>query len=149
MERSRILQWETEESEEFERWFDSLKEGDQIQVIAAQMYLEQTGPAAKMPMSYPIKQANACGMKELRPGSAGRSELRILYAFDFRRKALLLLGGDKAELSEDWDRWYDRNVKTADAIFAREVATAKKEESTAIEAKKSATKPKSGKRRRK
>jgi hypothetical protein len=122
------LQWETEESTEFDEWFDKLGEDDQIQVIAAVEYLEQTGPAARMPLSYPIKQDNSCAMKELRPGSSGRSEVRILYAFDFRRKALLLLGGDKAERRDDWDSWYDRNVKVADEIFQREVARARGEE---------------------
>ena len=77
-----------------------------------------------MPLSYPIKQDNSCGMKELRPGSSRRSEVRILYAFDFRRKALLLLDGDKAERRDDWDAWYDRNVKIADGIFQREVERA-------------------------
>ena len=122
------VQWETEESAEFDEWFDKLGEDDQIQVIAAVEYLEQTGPAARMPLSYPIKQDNSCAMKELRPGSSGRSEVRILYAFDFRRKALLLLGGDKAERRDDWDSWYDRNVKVADGIFQREVARARGEE---------------------
>lgn len=119
------MQWETEESAEFDDWFEGLGEDDQIQVIAALEYLGQTGPAARMPLSYPIKQNNSCGMKELRPGSSGRSEVRILYAFDFRRKALLLLGGDKAERRNDWDSWYDRNVKVADGIFQREVERAR------------------------
>jgi hypothetical protein len=81
-----------------------------------------------MPLSYAIKQKNSCGMKELRPGSSGRSEMRILYAFDFRRKALLLLGGDKAERRNDWATWYDRNVKVADEILRREVERARVEE---------------------
>jgi hypothetical protein len=122
------LQWETEESAEFDGWFDGLGEDDQIQVIAALEYLGQTGPAARMPLSYPIKQENSCAMKELRPGSSGRSEVRILYAFDSRRKALLLLGGDKAERTDDWSSWYDRNVKIADAIFQREVKRVHEEE---------------------
>ena len=122
------LQWEAEESAEFDEWFDKLGEDDQIQVIAAVEYLEQTGPAARMPLSYPIKQDNSCAMKELRPGLSGRSEVRILYAFDIRRMALLILGGDKAERRDDWDSWYDRNVKVADAIFQREVARARGEE---------------------
>ena len=120
------LPWETEESEEFDVWFDSLNQADQEQVLSAQGYLEDAGPTARMPMSYPIKQPNRCGMKELRPGSRGRSEIRIMYAFDFRRKALLLLGGDKAAIPGDWDAWYDRNVPVADAIFTRLVDVARR-----------------------
>lgn len=44
-------------------------------------------------------------MKELRPTSAGCSEVRILFAFDPLRKAILLVAGDKAG---DWTGWYDR-----------------------------------------
>jgi hypothetical protein len=53
-------------------------------------------------------------MKELRPGSAGRTEIRVLFAFDKERKAILLVGGDK---SEDWNRWYKENIPIADARF--------------------------------
>jgi hypothetical protein len=55
-------------------------------------------------------------MKELRPGSAGRSEIRILFAFDPERKAILLVAGDKAG---DWQRWYDRNIAVADGRYDR------------------------------
>jgi hypothetical protein len=50
-------------------------------------------------------------MKELWPGSAGSSEIRILFVFDPRRRAVLLVGGDK---SGDWRGWYARNIKIAD-----------------------------------
>ena len=42
-------------------------------------------------------------MKELRPGSAGRSEVRILFAFDPKRRAIMLLAGDKHGA---WQKWY-------------------------------------------
>jgi hypothetical protein len=32
-------------------------------------------------------------MKELRPGSTGRTEVRVLFAFDPKRRAILLVGG--------------------------------------------------------
>jgi hypothetical protein len=53
-------------------------------------------------------------MKELRPGSSGRSELRVLFAFDPARQAILLVAGDK---SGDWRRWYRRNIPVADDLF--------------------------------
>jgi hypothetical protein len=112
--------WESKPSQEFDAWFDDvLSEADKEHVTAAVLYLEQEGPSARMPMSYPIKQPNQCGMKELRPASVGHSELRILYAFDRQRMAVLLLGGDKAG---NWNAWYDENVPAADAIFKREAA---------------------------
>lgn len=53
-------------------------------------------------------------MKELRPGSTGRTEVRALFAFDKQRKAILLAGGDKRE---DWKGWYKENIPIADARF--------------------------------
>lgn len=53
-------------------------------------------------------------MKELRPGSTGRSAIRVLFAFDPKRKAVLLVGGDK---SGDWKGWYKKNIPIADDRF--------------------------------
>lgn len=50
-------------------------------------------------------------MKELRPASAGRSEIRILFAFDPVRRAVLLVAGDKAG---NWSHWYTKNIALAD-----------------------------------
>lgn len=116
------MAWVTEPTAEFDAWFDRLSPEDKEHIIAAVIYLEDTGPNAKMPMSYPIRQPNACGMRELRPASAGQSEIRILYALDYRRRGILLLGGDK---SGAWNSWYDRNVPVADALFKIHVARAK------------------------
>ncbi len=54
-------------------------------------------------------------MKELRPGSSGRSELRVLFAFDPERKAILLVAGNKAG---QWKSWYKVNIPIADDRFA-------------------------------
>ena len=81
-----------------------------------------------MPLSRPIKQPNSCDMKELRPASRGRSEVCILYAFDYRRQAILLLGGDKAG---QWTTWYDRNVPKADTLFAHHVVQARQADAEA------------------
>lgn len=53
-------------------------------------------------------------MKELRPGSTGRTEIRVLFAFDLEREAILLVGGDK---SDDWKGWYEANIPVADDRF--------------------------------
>lgn len=47
-------------------------------------------------------------------GAPGRTEVRVLFAFDRERKAILLLGGDK---SRDWSGWYRTNIPVADARF--------------------------------
>lgn len=53
-------------------------------------------------------------MKELRPGSTGRTELRALFAFDPQRKAIILVAGDKRG---QWKRWYTDNIPVADDRF--------------------------------
>jgi hypothetical protein len=52
----------------------------------------------------PLAIAN---LKELRPGSRGRSEVRILFVFDPWRSAILLVAGDKAG---SWNKWYARMI---------------------------------------
>jgi len=83
-------------------------------------------------------------LKELRPGSTGRTEIRVLFAFDLKREAILLVGGDK---SDDWSGWYETNIPIADDRFDEhqkrlraKKATTKKQTTT--------TKPKKGKGRR-
>ncbi|MFC9685157.1 type II toxin-antitoxin system RelE/ParE family toxin [Streptomyces sp. NPDC056948] len=61
-----------------------------------------------------LKGSDLHHLKELRPGSAGRSEIRIVFAFDPTRSALLLLGGDKAG---NWDRWYRHNIPLAEQLY--------------------------------
>lgn len=57
-----------------------------------------------------IKGIRHANMKELRPGSTGRTEIRVLFAFDRARRAILLVGGDK---SEDWAGWYRKTIPIA------------------------------------
>jgi hypothetical protein len=53
-------------------------------------------------------------MKELRPGSTGRTEVRVLFPLDPKRRAVLLVGGDK---SSAWSKWYEVNVPIADERY--------------------------------
>jgi ribosome-binding protein aMBF1 (putative translation factor) len=52
-----------------------------------------------------ITNSKIANLKELRPGSRGRSEIRILFVFDPWRSAILLIAGDKAG---NWTKWYAR-----------------------------------------
>ena len=57
-------------------------------------------------------------LKELRPGSTGDTEVRILFAFDPVRRAVLLVGGDK---SADWRGWYARAIPLAEDRYREHV----------------------------
>ena len=71
--------------------------------------MREEGPALGRPLVDRIAGSQIHHLKELRPGSAGRSEIRVLFAFDPSRSALLL-GGDKAG---NWQRWYRENIPVA------------------------------------
>lgn len=58
------------------------------------MVLKRNGPAVDRPLVDTITLAQIANMKELRPPSTGRSEIRILLVFDPRRSAILLMAGD-------------------------------------------------------
>ncbi len=84
------------------------------QVVAAIELLRNRGPALGRPLVDSVKGSRHKNMKELRPGSTGGSELRVLFAFDPKRQAVLLLGGDK---SKTWNDWYRTKVPEADRLM--------------------------------
>lgn len=97
-----------------ETWLDSLDEDSWIQVMAAIEVLIDLGPRLGRPLVDTVTASRHGNMKELRPGSSGRSELRVLFAFDPDRKAIMLLAGDK---SGNWTRWYKQSIPAADDLF--------------------------------
>lgn len=105
-----------------EEWLNSLDQSSWKQVIAAIELLEELGPGLGRPLVDTLKGSRHKNMKELRPGSSGRSELRILFAFDPKRSAILLIAGDK---TGDWTRWYRKNIPLADDLFDQHLRTLK------------------------
>ena len=76
--------------------------------------LDEKGPSLGRPLADSIVGSTYRNMKELRTGSSGRSEVRILFAFDPERKAILLVAGDKAG---NWQKWYRTNIPLADERY--------------------------------
>ncbi|GAB4105647.1 hypothetical protein GCM10028790_46660 [Micromonospora taraxaci] len=64
-------------------------------------------------------------MKELRPGSAGATEIRMIFAFDPLREAVFLVAGDK---SGQWQSWYQKAVPLADDRFQEHLSSLKETE---------------------
>lgn len=93
----------------------SLDQDSYEQVVAAIELLEERGPTLGRPLVDLVVNSRFNNMKELRPGSSGKSELRVLFAFDPQRRAILLTGGDK---SGAWRDWYRLNVPIADQLFS-------------------------------
>ena len=83
-------------------------------------------------------------IKELRPGSTGRTEVRVLFALDKQRKAILLVGGDK---SDDRKDWYKVNVPIADDRFDERLAQIKQVASRKVAMKRDAAREQRRRRR--
>ena len=105
------MAWEVEFTPEAERWFNGLGAKDADRIGAAIEALRQHGPGLSRPRADSLKGSRHHNMKELR--SAG-GHLRALFAFDPRRRAVILLGGDK---TNDWRGWYARNIRLADKLY--------------------------------
>ena len=97
-----------------DEWLLALDEETYIQVNAALTILATEGPHLGRPLVDTIVGSRHNNMKELRPGSSRRSEVRILFAFDPTRSAIMLLGGDK---SGQWAKWYRKAIPEADKLY--------------------------------
>ena len=106
------MAWEVEYTDEFEVWWNGLNEEEQVEIDRKVHLLEAFGPTLPRPHADVIVQSRHPNMKELR-GKVKERHLRVLFAFDPRRTAIPLLGGDK---SGD-PGWYDRFVPIADELF--------------------------------
>jgi hypothetical protein len=100
-------------------WYLGLERETVTLVEAAIDLLADQGPGLGRPMADRIKGSRIRNMKELRPGSVGRSEIRILFVFDPARQAVLLVAGDK---TGDWQRWYRDNIPVAEQRYEKWLA---------------------------
>ena len=103
--------WTVLFSPEAEAWLDDLTDREWESIMAAVELLAERGPGLGRPAVDTITGSRHANMKELR--SFG-GHLRALFAFDPKRQAIVLLGGDK---TDDWRGWYERNIPIADALF--------------------------------
>ncbi len=107
-----------------DEWLAALDHSSFQQVVAAIRELRENGPALARPLADTVRASRHRNMKELRPGSAGRSEVRILFAFDPVRQAILLVAGDKAG---QWQQWYKRSIPLADDRFDEHIERLRRE----------------------
>ncbi len=116
------MNWEVEYTDEFERWWQDLSEDEQISVAASVHLLQMFGPGLRFPHSSGILGTRHGHVRELRTQHQGRP-FRTLYAFDLRRTAILLVGGDKTGV----ERWYEQYVPMAERLYDNHLAELKKE----------------------
>jgi len=115
--------WEVEYTDEFGGWWDSLSAGEQEALAHDVEVLRQVGPGLGRPRVDTVNGSKFRNMKELRTQHAGHA-LRTFFAFDPRRTAILLVGGDK---SGD-KRFYERMIPLADRLYEEHLKELEREE---------------------
>lgn len=106
------MPWEINVTTEFAEWFAALDERATVAIGARVDLLEVHGPGLGEPAVKRIKSSRHHNMKELRCGTKGA--IRVLFAFDPSRQAILLIGGEKAGR---WTEWYETNIPKADKLY--------------------------------
>jgi hypothetical protein len=111
-----------EYTDECDSGWNGLTGEEQEDVNGTVILLQKLGPALRRPHADVVGSSRHSTMKELRIQHAGRPS-RVLYAFDPRRCAVRLIGGDKT----GDERWYERFVPIADAPYAEHPAALERE----------------------
>lgn len=117
------MNWVVEVGDEFEPEFFKLHEYVQTEILALTRLLQQFGPQLGRPRADTLSGSRHVNMKELR-FSAADGEWRVAFAFDTKRKAILLVAGDKSGGSEK--RFYRELIRKADDRFDAHLARLKK-----------------------
>ena len=114
--------WEIILVQEVDDWLEELSIIDPQSanlVGSALNQLANIGPELGRPLVDSIKGSKIGNLKELRPGSTGRTEFRLLFVFDPVRQAVILVVGDKAG---QWNAWYRENIPVAETRYAKWLA---------------------------
>jgi hypothetical protein len=116
------MAWAVEVTDEWADWYDGLAEPFQDELAAVIGLLEIHGPQLGFPYTSGVTSSKHAHMREMRVQAGGRP-IRVLYAFDPRRIAILLLGGDKT----GDNRWYARAIPEADRLYDEHLKVLRKE----------------------
>jgi len=104
--------------------FSALDEDVRTEILALARLLQQFGPQLGRPRVDTLNGSRHANMKELRFSAAG-GEWRVAFAFDTRRKGILLIAGDKSGGSER--RFYRELLRKADNRFDAHLARLERE----------------------
>ncbi len=116
--------WKIKFYSEFEKEFDGFSEVVQDELLSSLISLRDLGPQLGRPDADTLNNSKHSNMKELR-FDADNGVWRVAFAFDPKRKAVLLVAGDKA--GESQKRFYKRLIKKADERFDRHLEELKEE----------------------
>lgn len=108
--------WEIERTDEIAEWISSLDDDAKESIFRDLMILKTIGPSLGRPYVDTVKNSKFTNMKELRVQSKFKV-LRLFFAFDPERKAIMLIGGDK----KGDKRFYEKMISIADALYEKHV----------------------------
>jgi hypothetical protein len=111
------MSWSAERTAEFDRWWQMLTDSEQRKLVASVEALQELGPSAGRPA---LQHEGVASLRALYRVNQCTQTMRIFFAFDPRRVAILLIGGDKAGKTK---RFYKRMIPAADRIFDRHLRT--------------------------
>ncbi|MHB1538347.1 MAG: type II toxin-antitoxin system RelE/ParE family toxin [Solirubrobacteraceae bacterium] len=112
--------WDVEFTDQFGQWWETLEGSAQQSIDAAVRVLEARGPSLGRPLVDTVQGSRHANMKELRA-----STIRVLFAFDPRRAAILLIGGDKRDR---WQEFYAEMIPLADGLYDEHLTELEKEQ---------------------
>lgn len=111
--------WNVTTTEDFAEWFAELVEDSQVEVIAKVELLKFFGPKLGRPHADTLKGSKYANMKELRADTQSQV-LRIAFAFDPDREAILLVGGDKSGRGQK--QFYKQLLAKAEKLYETHLA---------------------------
>lgn len=114
------MSWSAERTAEFDEWWETLTDSEQRKIVASVEALQEIGPTAGRPLVDSVEGSRHSNMKELRVTQT----MRIFFAFDPTRVAILLIGGDKAGKTK---RFYKQMIPKADQIYDAHLRSTAKE----------------------
>lgn len=115
------MSWEVEYTDEFGSRWSALTSDEQDRVRSAVAFLEERGPGLGRPLVDTLETSRHSNMKKLRPPGGN---LRVLFVFDPRRTAILLIGGDK---TNQWEAFYEQAIPEADRLYDEHLAELRQE----------------------
>ena len=111
--------WTVLATREFDEWYGEASDGLQAKVIGKVELLRYSGPLLQRPHADTLKGSRHSNMKELRVDTSD-AVVRIAYAFDPERHAILLCAGNKTGIGKR--QFYTRLIDRADDLWDEHLA---------------------------
>jgi hypothetical protein len=108
------MAWNVETTDEYDVWFTEQTGESQASIQMKVEFLKDYGPLLPRPYADTLKGSKLSNLKELRAQTESHV-FRVAFLFDEKRKAILLIGGDKK--GKDEKRFYRNLIKRAEEIY--------------------------------